>query len=158
MQCLRTEGPFNTLQMQDSQSVVLRGTRLWNKPEDLSLLNPCSSQNAMKTEHSPRSVSDHPRLFPSRFKSFTLHLSLSTSLMCTVLFGSSRSFLHRQKCPTPSCVLPPPSVSPLQVQCHTLTAYCWCVTSDGKPVSGSSVHNRTPVCSGTKQGGEGEAA
>ncbi|XP_071385209.1 SPARC-related modular calcium-binding protein 1 [Centroberyx affinis] len=35
-----------------------------------------------------------------------------------------------------------------QVQCHTLTGYCWCVTSDGKPVSGSSVHNRTPVCSG----------
>ncbi|KAM7403588.1 hypothetical protein PAMA_004169 [Pampus argenteus] len=35
-----------------------------------------------------------------------------------------------------------------QVQCHTLTGYCWCVTNDGKPVSGSSVHNRTPVCSG----------
>ncbi|XP_039992821.1 SPARC-related modular calcium-binding protein 1 isoform X4 [Xiphias gladius] len=35
-----------------------------------------------------------------------------------------------------------------QVQCHTLTGYCWCVTSDGKPVSGSSVQNRTPVCSG----------
>uniref|UniRef100_A0A674B4Z5 SPARC related modular calcium binding 1 n=1 Tax=Salmo trutta TaxID=8032 RepID=A0A674B4Z5_SALTR len=34
-----------------------------------------------------------------------------------------------------------------QVQCHTLTGYCWCVTTDGKPVSGSSVHNRTPVCS-----------
>nr|XP_057934470.1 SPARC-related modular calcium-binding protein 1 isoform X3 [Doryrhamphus excisus] len=36
-----------------------------------------------------------------------------------------------------------------QVQCHTLTGYCWCVTNDGKPVSGSSVHNRTPVCSGS---------
>ncbi|XP_033934445.1 SPARC-related modular calcium-binding protein 1 isoform X3 [Pseudochaenichthys georgianus] len=36
-----------------------------------------------------------------------------------------------------------------QVQCHTLTGYCWCVTSDGKPVSGSSAHNRTPVCSGS---------
>ncbi|XP_063764403.1 SPARC-related modular calcium-binding protein 1 isoform X2 [Eleginops maclovinus] len=35
-----------------------------------------------------------------------------------------------------------------QVQCHTLTGYCWCVTGDGKPVSGSSQHNRTPVCSG----------
>ncbi|XP_061599350.1 SPARC-related modular calcium-binding protein 1 isoform X3 [Cololabis saira] len=35
-----------------------------------------------------------------------------------------------------------------QVQCHTLTGYCWCVTVDGKPVSGSSVQNRTPVCSG----------
>ena len=38
----------------------------------------------------------------------------------------------------------------LQVQCHTLTGYCWCVTTDGKPVSGSSVHNKTPVCSGTR--------
>ncbi|KAJ8341060.1 hypothetical protein SKAU_G00333510 [Synaphobranchus kaupii] len=36
-----------------------------------------------------------------------------------------------------------------QVQCHTLTGYCWCVTSDGKPISGSSAHNRTPVCSGS---------
>ncbi|XP_059505263.1 SPARC-related modular calcium-binding protein 1 isoform X5 [Stegostoma tigrinum] len=34
-----------------------------------------------------------------------------------------------------------------QVQCHTFTGYCWCVTSDGKPVSGSSVKNQTPVCS-----------
>ncbi|KAI2654600.1 SPARC-related modular calcium-binding protein 1 [Labeo rohita] len=37
----------------------------------------------------------------------------------------------------------------LQVQCHTLTGYCWCVTTDGKPVSGSSVQNKTPVCSGS---------
>uniref|UniRef100_A0A672QIW9 SPARC related modular calcium binding 1 n=1 Tax=Sinocyclocheilus grahami TaxID=75366 RepID=A0A672QIW9_SINGR len=36
-----------------------------------------------------------------------------------------------------------------QVQCHTLTGYCWCATTDGKPVSGSSVQNKTPVCSGT---------
>ncbi|XP_059505264.1 SPARC-related modular calcium-binding protein 1 isoform X6 [Stegostoma tigrinum] len=36
-----------------------------------------------------------------------------------------------------------------QVQCHTFTGYCWCVTSDGKPVSGSSVKNQTPVCSGS---------
>ncbi|XP_062863154.1 SPARC-related modular calcium-binding protein 1 isoform X3 [Trichomycterus rosablanca] len=35
-----------------------------------------------------------------------------------------------------------------QVQCHTLTGYCWCVTTDGKPISGSSVHNKTPLCSG----------
>uniref|UniRef100_A0A3Q2SVY7 SPARC related modular calcium binding 1 n=1 Tax=Fundulus heteroclitus TaxID=8078 RepID=A0A3Q2SVY7_FUNHE len=41
-----------------------------------------------------------------------------------------------------------------QVQCHTLTGYCWCVTTDGKPVSGSSVHNRRPVCSGTLIGRE----
>ncbi|XP_051502601.1 SPARC-related modular calcium-binding protein 1-like isoform X8 [Myxocyprinus asiaticus] len=36
-----------------------------------------------------------------------------------------------------------------QVQCHTLTGYCWCVTVDGKPISGSSVQNKTPVCSGS---------
>uniref|UniRef100_A0A8C4YVX9 SPARC related modular calcium binding 1 n=1 Tax=Gadus morhua TaxID=8049 RepID=A0A8C4YVX9_GADMO len=36
-----------------------------------------------------------------------------------------------------------------QVQCHTLTGYCWCATTDGKPVSGSSVQNKTPVCSGS---------
>ncbi|XP_060735101.1 SPARC-related modular calcium-binding protein 1 isoform X7 [Tachysurus vachellii] len=36
-----------------------------------------------------------------------------------------------------------------QVQCHTLTGYCWCVTTDGKPISGSSVQNKTPVCSGS---------
>lgn len=35
-----------------------------------------------------------------------------------------------------------------QVQCHTLTGYCWCVTSDGKPVSGSSVQNRTRCVQG----------
>ncbi|XP_055519604.1 SPARC-related modular calcium-binding protein 1-like [Leucoraja erinacea] len=34
-----------------------------------------------------------------------------------------------------------------QVQCHKLTGYCWCVTPEGKPVSGSSVHNQTPTCS-----------
>ncbi|XP_069763871.1 SPARC-related modular calcium-binding protein 1-like [Narcine bancroftii] len=33
-----------------------------------------------------------------------------------------------------------------QVQCHKLTGYCWCVTPEGKPVSGSSVHNKTPTC------------
>uniref|UniRef100_A0A480P8A7 SPARC-related modular calcium-binding protein 1 isoform 2 n=1 Tax=Sus scrofa TaxID=9823 RepID=A0A480P8A7_PIG len=38
---------------------------------------------------------------------------------------------------------------PEQVQCHTYTGYCWCVTPDGKPISGSSVQNKTPVCSGS---------
>lgn len=42
-----------------------------------------------------------------------------------------------------------PSHFPEQVQCHTYTGYCWCVTPDGKPISGSSVQNKTPVCSGT---------
>lgn len=44
-----------------------------------------------------------------------------------------------------------------QVQCHTYTGYCWCVTPDGKPISGSSVQNKTPVCSGTVgRGGRNE--
>lgn len=44
-----------------------------------------------------------------------------------------------------------------QVQCHTYTGYCWCVTPDGKPISGSSVQNKTPVCSGTVgKGGRNE--
>lgn len=158
MQCLRTEGPFNTFQMQDSPSVVLRGTRLLSKPEDLSLQSPCSSQNAMKMEHLPRSVSNHPRLFPSLLN-LSRFIFLFPLVSCVLpLFRSPQNWafssLTEKSTPcslfTLSCVLPLPCVLPLQVQCHTLTGYCWCVTSDGKPVSGSSVHNRTPVCSGTK--------
>ena len=32
-------------------------------------------------------------------------------------------------------------------QCHNATGYCWCVTSDGKPIPGSSVHGRQHTCS-----------
>ncbi|XP_077995936.1 SPARC-related modular calcium-binding protein 1-like isoform X3 [Glandiceps talaboti] len=45
-----------------------------------------------------------------------------------------------------------------QVQCHTGTGYCWCVTNQGKPIPGSSVQNKEPNCNGdngrpkTKQG------
>ncbi|XP_069064916.1 SPARC-related modular calcium-binding protein 1 isoform X1 [Pleurodeles waltl] len=35
-----------------------------------------------------------------------------------------------------------------QVQCHTYTGYCWCVNQDGKPISGTSAQNKTPICSG----------
>lgn len=34
----------------------------------------------------------------------------------------------------------------VQVQCHRLTGYCWCVDSQGKVLSGSSVQNRRPNC------------
>uniref|UniRef100_H3BHA0 SPARC related modular calcium binding 1 n=1 Tax=Latimeria chalumnae TaxID=7897 RepID=H3BHA0_LATCH len=37
----------------------------------------------------------------------------------------------------------------LQVQCHKQTGYCWCSTPEGKPVSGTSVLNQTPNCTGT---------
>ncbi|KAH1180878.1 SPARC-related modular calcium-binding protein 1-like isoform X1 [Mauremys mutica] len=37
----------------------------------------------------------------------------------------------------------------LQVQCHRQTGYCWCATAEGKPVSGTSVLNQTPNCTGS---------
>ncbi|XP_014666205.1 PREDICTED: SPARC-related modular calcium-binding protein 1-like [Priapulus caudatus] len=33
-----------------------------------------------------------------------------------------------------------------EVQCHSATGYCWCVTPEGKPVPGTSVQYRKPVC------------
>ncbi|XP_019624556.1 PREDICTED: SPARC-related modular calcium-binding protein 1-like isoform X4 [Branchiostoma belcheri] len=39
-----------------------------------------------------------------------------------------------------------------EVQCHTSTGYCWCVTREGKPVPNSSVRYQTPTCSGMGQG------
>ncbi|XP_060061156.1 SPARC-related modular calcium-binding protein 2 isoform X2 [Erinaceus europaeus] len=36
-----------------------------------------------------------------------------------------------------------------QVQCHSYTGYCWCVTPDGRPVSGSAVALKTPHCPGS---------
>ncbi|XP_061074236.1 SPARC-related modular calcium-binding protein 1-like isoform X2 [Conger conger] len=36
----------------------------------------------------------------------------------------------------------------LQVQCHSQTGYCWCSTTDGKPVSGTSVLHQKPNCTG----------
>uniref|UniRef100_A0A3P9IJ41 SPARC related modular calcium binding 2 n=1 Tax=Oryzias latipes TaxID=8090 RepID=A0A3P9IJ41_ORYLA len=38
-----------------------------------------------------------------------------------------------------------------EVQCHSYTGYCWCVTPNGRPVSGSAVANKKPRC----QGGRG---
>ncbi|XP_062996196.1 SPARC-related modular calcium-binding protein 1-like [Elgaria multicarinata webbii] len=37
----------------------------------------------------------------------------------------------------------------LQVQCHKQTGYCWCSTPEGKPISGTSVLNETPNCTGS---------
>uniref|UniRef100_A0A3B3VZN6 SPARC related modular calcium binding 2 n=1 Tax=Poecilia latipinna TaxID=48699 RepID=A0A3B3VZN6_9TELE len=33
-----------------------------------------------------------------------------------------------------------------EVQCHSYTGYCWCVTPNGRPISGSSVVNKKPRC------------
>ncbi|XP_011483063.1 SPARC-related modular calcium-binding protein 2 isoform X1 [Oryzias latipes] len=38
-----------------------------------------------------------------------------------------------------------------EVQCHSYTGYCWCVTPNGRPVSGSAVANKKPRCQGSKQ-------
>ncbi|KAK5602993.1 SPARC- modular calcium-binding protein 2 [Crenichthys baileyi] len=38
-----------------------------------------------------------------------------------------------------------------EVQCHSYTGYCWCVTPNGRPISGSSVVNKKPRCQGSKQ-------
>lgn len=35
-----------------------------------------------------------------------------------------------------------------QVQCHSYTGYCWCVTPNGRPVSGTAVAHKTPRCPG----------
>uniref|UniRef100_A0ACB8FT20 Uncharacterized protein n=1 Tax=Sphaerodactylus townsendi TaxID=933632 RepID=A0ACB8FT20_9SAUR len=37
----------------------------------------------------------------------------------------------------------------LQVQCHKQTGYCWCSSPEGKPISGTSVLNETPNCTGS---------
>eukprot|EP00794_Sanderia_malayensis_P017606 gene17606-19359_t len=34
-----------------------------------------------------------------------------------------------------------------QIQCHNSTGYCWCSTSDGRPIPGSSVKFKKPNCS-----------
>uniref|UniRef100_A0A8C1V7J3 SPARC related modular calcium binding 2 n=1 Tax=Cyprinus carpio TaxID=7962 RepID=A0A8C1V7J3_CYPCA len=36
-----------------------------------------------------------------------------------------------------------------EVQCHSYTGYCWCVTPSGRPISGSAVANKKPQCQGT---------
>uniref|UniRef100_A0A3B5B5U8 SPARC related modular calcium binding 2 n=1 Tax=Stegastes partitus TaxID=144197 RepID=A0A3B5B5U8_9TELE len=33
-----------------------------------------------------------------------------------------------------------------EVQCHSYTGYCWCVTPNGRPISGSAVANKKPRC------------
>ncbi|XP_055980877.1 SPARC-related modular calcium-binding protein 2 isoform X1 [Sorex fumeus] len=36
-----------------------------------------------------------------------------------------------------------------QVQCHSYTGYCWCVTANGRPISGTAVAHKTPRCPGS---------
>ncbi|KAM9476434.1 SPARC-related modular calcium-binding protein 2 isoform 2-T2 [Clarias gariepinus] len=37
-----------------------------------------------------------------------------------------------------------------EVQCHSFTGYCWCVTPNGRPISGTAVANKKPRCQGSK--------
>lgn len=34
----------------------------------------------------------------------------------------------------------------METQCHNGTGYCWCVSSDGKPIPGSSVEGHNTDC------------
>lgn len=86
---MRAGRPVNLLQMQVSPSVVLRGTRLWNKPGDLR--SPCLSQNATRMERLPRSVSLPPQMSSPLF--FTLHLSLGGDNMSVSSQVQRRLFL-----------------------------------------------------------------
>uniref|UniRef100_A0AC11D2A3 SPARC related modular calcium binding 2 n=1 Tax=Ovis aries TaxID=9940 RepID=A0AC11D2A3_SHEEP len=36
-----------------------------------------------------------------------------------------------------------------QIQCHSYTGYCWCVTPNGRPISGTAVAHKTPRCPGS---------
>lgn len=40
------------------------------------------------------------------------------------------------------------SVPSPQIQCHSYTGYCWCVTPNGRPISGTAVAHKTPRCPG----------
>ncbi|KAI5611639.1 SPARC-related modular calcium-binding protein 2 [Silurus asotus] len=37
-----------------------------------------------------------------------------------------------------------------EVQCHSFTGYCWCVSPNGRPISGTAVANKKPLCQGSK--------
>ncbi|XP_046732923.1 SPARC-related modular calcium-binding protein 2 isoform X1 [Silurus meridionalis] len=37
-----------------------------------------------------------------------------------------------------------------EVQCHSFTGYCWCVSPNGRPISGTAVANKKPRCQGPK--------
>ncbi|XP_025104286.1 LOW QUALITY PROTEIN: SPARC-related modular calcium-binding protein 1-like [Pomacea canaliculata] len=39
-----------------------------------------------------------------------------------------------------------------EVQCHTATRYCWCVTKDGRHIPGTSVREQKPQCKGLPPG------
>ncbi|XP_044145882.1 SPARC-related modular calcium-binding protein 2-like [Bufo gargarizans] len=36
-----------------------------------------------------------------------------------------------------------------EVQCHSYTGYCWCVSPNGRPLSGTAVVHKTPRCPGS---------
>ncbi|XP_047668936.1 SPARC-related modular calcium-binding protein 2 isoform X1 [Tachysurus fulvidraco] len=36
-----------------------------------------------------------------------------------------------------------------EVQCHSYTGYCWCVSPTGRPISGTAVANKKPRCKGS---------
>lgn len=96
-------------------------------------------------------VSYHLSLLPFSLIFHTSPLIWTIVFTQSMKFSFSNMLVHSNKCSynIEMYLYLQMLVLHVQVQCHTLTGYCWCVTTDGKPVSGSSVHNRRPVCSGT---------
>lgn len=69
--------------------------------------------------------------------------SLGYCIECSKALGSRERALPQPALRTDRCVLPS-----LQVQCHSYTGYCWCVTPNGRPISGTAVAHKTPRCPG----------
>uniref|UniRef100_A0A8C9JSJ2 SPARC related modular calcium binding 2 n=1 Tax=Panthera tigris altaica TaxID=74533 RepID=A0A8C9JSJ2_PANTA len=69
----------------------------------------------------------------------------------------SRCEFQRAKCKDPqleiayrgNCRGEPCLIVRSEVQCHSYTGYCWCVTPNGRPVSGTAVAHKTPRCPGS---------
>lgn len=38
----------------------------------------------------------------------------------------------------------------MEIQCHAATSFCWCVTKEGRPISGTSLQGKKPSCKGTE--------
>ncbi|XP_011382974.1 SPARC-related modular calcium-binding protein 2 [Pteropus vampyrus] len=61
----------------------------------------------------------------------------------------SRCEFQRAKCKDPQLEIAYRGSCKEHVQCHSYTGYCWCVTSNGRPISGTAVAHKTPRCPGS---------
>uniref|UniRef100_A0A8C9D147 SPARC related modular calcium binding 2 n=1 Tax=Panthera leo TaxID=9689 RepID=A0A8C9D147_PANLE len=66
--------------------------------------------------------------------------------------SDGRTFLSRCEFQRAKCKDPQLEIAyrgNCRVQCHSYTGYCWCVTPNGRPVSGTAVAHKTPRCPGS---------